>query len=72
MFVITRNGETITGWRAWLIGAVLYVVTAAVLVVVAFVLLGVTLTIAAVLLFIVPLALAFAFIVTRMRSGGPR
>ena len=43
MIVIHRNGETtvITGWRAWLVGAALFVVTTLVVGLVAFLLLGV-------------------------------
>ena len=43
MIVIQRNGETtvITGWRAWLVGAALFVVTTLVVGFVAFLLLGV-------------------------------
>lgn len=72
MFLITRNGKTIvvTGWRAWLAGAIVGIVAALVLVPVAFVVLGLTITLAAVLLFAVPLALLIALIMAAF--GGPR
>ena len=62
MIVIQRNGETtvITGWRAWLVGAVAFVVTTLVMGVVAFVLLGVAITVGAVLMIVIPVAVGLA------------
>ena len=71
MFVIVHNGQTVTGWRAWLLGVVAFVVTAVVLVVVGFIVLGITVTVAAALLFIVPLVVAFAFIASWLRMRRP-
>ena len=71
MFVIVHNGQAITGWCAWLMGAALFIVTAVVLVVVGFIVLGITITVAAALLFIVPLVVAFAFIASWLRMRRP-
>lgn len=69
MIVITRNGQTtvITGWKAWLIGAVAFVVTTALVALFVFVALGIALT-ATVLLFIaVPVAIGVALIGSAFR-----
>jgi hypothetical protein len=71
MFVIVHNGQAITGWRAWLLGIVAFVVTAVVLVAVGFIVLSITITLATALLFIVPLVVAFAFIASLLRTRGP-
>ena len=68
MFVIVHNGQAISGWRAWLLGAVAFVVTAVVLVIVGFIVLGITITVAAALLFIVPLVVVFALIASLLRT----
>jgi hypothetical protein len=70
MFVITWNGKTtvLTGWRAWLVGAVLCVAAALALVVAAFLVLGLTITIAALLLFVVPLAIVIALLSAGLRA----
>jgi hypothetical protein len=64
MIVINRNGQAtvITGWRAWLIGAVGFVAAVLLFGVVAFVMLGVAVTIGAVLLIVVPAAIIMAFL----------
>jgi hypothetical protein len=70
MLIISRDGKTtvVTGWRAWLAGAVLGMVAAIVLVPLAALLLGLTLTIAAFLLFVVPLAIVLAVVSTWIRG----
>jgi hypothetical protein len=52
VIVIQRNGRTtvITGWRAWLLGAVLFVGLTLLMAVLAFVVLGIAVTLGAVLL----------------------
>jgi hypothetical protein len=62
MIVIQRNGQTtvITGWRAWLIGAAVYVGVTLLMALIAFVLLGVAVTVGAVLLIVVPVAIGIA------------
>jgi hypothetical protein len=69
MIVITRNGQTtvITGWRAWLIGLVAFVVTTVVLGVVFFLVLGIALTTTMVLLIAIPLAVGIALIASLFR-----
>jgi hypothetical protein len=64
MLVIQRNGEmtVVTGWRAWVLGAVLFVGLALLLAVIAFVALGVAITIGAVLLIVVPIAIGVAIL----------
>ena len=70
MIVITRNGKTtvITGWRAWLIGAAVFVAAIALLFVIAFVMLGVAITVGAVLLIVVPVAVGVALLASLFRS----
>jgi hypothetical protein len=64
MIVITRNGKTtvVTGWRAWLMGAVAFVLACGLLFLVAFVMLGVAITVGAVLMIVVPVAIGVALI----------
>jgi hypothetical protein len=64
MIVINRNGQVveITGWRAWLIGAVAFVAGVLLIGVIAFVMLGVAVTVGAVLLIVVPAAIVVAFL----------
>jgi hypothetical protein len=64
MIVIQRNGQTtvITGWRAWLIGAALFVGVTLSMALIAFVLLGVAVTVGAVLLIVVPVAIGTAIL----------
>jgi hypothetical protein len=70
MLILSRDGKTtvVTGWRAWLAGAVLGVAAAIILVPLAALLLGLTLTIAAFLLFVVPLAVVLAVVSTWIRG----
>jgi len=64
MIVVTRNGRTtvLTGWRAWLVGAVAFVVSFLLLAVVTFFVLGIAITVGAILLILVPLAIGFALL----------
>ena len=68
MIVINRNGQptVITGWRAWLIGAVAFVASVLLFAVIAFVMLGVAVTIGAVLLIVVPTAILMAFLASAL------
>jgi hypothetical protein len=70
MIVITRNGRTtvVTGWRAWLVGAVAFVAATAVAFLVVFVLLGIALTLAAVLFIVVPILAGIAILASRFRQ----
>jgi hypothetical protein len=56
VIVIERDGKTIviTGWRAWVIGAVAVVVTTAVLAALAFLVLGIAVSMVAFLLIVMP------------------
>ena len=69
MIVITRNGKTtvVTGWRAWLIGAIAFVAACGLLFLIAFVMLGVAITVGAVLLIVVPVAIGLALIASLFR-----
>jgi hypothetical protein len=64
MLVIQRNGRTtvITGWRAWLLAAALFVGLTLLLAVIAFLVLGVAITLGAVLLIVVPVAVGVAIL----------
>ncbi len=68
MIVINRNGQAvvITGWRAWLIGAVAFVAGVLLFGVIAFVMLGVAITLGAVLLIVVPTAIIVAFLASAL------
>ena len=74
MIVIQRNGKTtvVTGWRAWLLGAVAFAVTMVVLWLVFFVLLGVAITVGAVLLIAVPVVVGVALIASIFRGSPGR
>jgi hypothetical protein len=69
MIVITRNGRTtvLTGWRAWLIGAVAFLAACAVVSLIAFVILGVAITVGAVMMIVVPIAVGIALIASLFR-----
>lgn len=69
MIVIQRNGETtvISGWRAWLVGAVAFIVATLLIAVVVFVMLGVAITIGAVLMIVLPVAIGLALIASLFR-----
>jgi hypothetical protein len=74
MIVITRNGRTIvlTGWRAWLAGAALFVAATLVIAVVLFVMLGIAVTIGAVLLIVVPVAIGIALLASLLHRPNLR
>ena len=69
MIVIQRNGETtvITGWRAWLVGAVMFVAATAVIGLVVFLMLGVAITVGAMLMIVVPVAVGVALLASVFR-----
>jgi len=69
MIVITRNGKTtvITGWRAWLIGVVVFVVATTLLALFAFLALGIALTLTMVVFIAVPVAVGVALIASLFR-----
>ena len=69
MIVITRNGKTtvITGWRAWLIGAVVFAATTALVALFFVVALGVALTLTMLLFIAVPVAIGVALIASLFR-----
>jgi hypothetical protein len=64
MLVIEYNGRTIvvTGWRAWVLAAFLFVGLALLAALVAFVVLGVAITVGAVLLIALPIAIGVAIL----------
>ena len=71
MIVITRNGKTtvISGWRAWLIGVLVFVASTIVLALVAFLVLGIALTATMVLFIAVPVAIGIALIASLFRGA---
>jgi uncharacterized membrane protein len=64
MLVIQRNGQTtvVTGWRAWLLAAAVFIGATLVMGLIAFLFLGVAITVGAVLLILVPVAIGVALI----------
>jgi hypothetical protein len=64
VIVITRNGRTtvITGWREWLVRAVMFVATMLVLAILAFVLLGLAVTLGAIAMIVIPAAIIVALL----------
>jgi hypothetical protein len=72
MLVIERNGRTIvvTGWRAWLLGAALFVALTLALFVIAFIVLGIAITVGAVLLIVVPVAIGVALLASLFQPRG--
>jgi hypothetical protein len=70
MLIVSRNGKTtvVSGWRAWLVWAVLCIVASVFIVLAGALALGFALTLAAFLLFVVPLAVAIALITTWIRG----
>jgi hypothetical protein len=69
MIVITRNGKTtvLTGWRAWLTGAAIFVGAVLMFAFIVFILLGVAITVGTVLLIVVPVALGLAILAPLFR-----
>ena len=59
MIVITRNGKTtvITGWRAWMLGAGVFVATTVLVALVAVLVLGIALTVTTLLFIVIGVAL---------------
>ena len=59
MIVISRNGKTtvISGWRAWLIGALAFLAAVVLLCLIAFFMLGIAATAGAIALIAIPAAL---------------
>jgi hypothetical protein len=72
MIVITRNGKTtvLTGWRAWLVGAVAFVASFVLLALFAFFVLGIAITVGAVLLILVPVAIGVALLASVFSGRG--
>ena len=70
MIVVTKNGKTtiLMGWRAWLIGAAIFVATSAFLCLIVFVVLGIAITIGAVLFIVLPIAVGLAILASYFRS----
>lgn len=71
MLVIQRNGKTtvITGWRAWLIGAVVFASVSLLMGLIVFVALGVAVTIGAILLIVIPVIAGIAIIASVFQSA---
>ncbi len=74
MIVIERNGKTtvISGWRAWLAAAAVFVAVTATMFVIAFVLLGVAITVGTVLLIVVPVVVGVALVASLFQSQRTR
>jgi hypothetical protein len=64
MIVITRNGRTtvITGWREWLVRAVVFVAAMLVLAILVFVMLGLAVTLGAIAMIVIPAAIIVALL----------
>lgn len=64
MIVITRNGRTtvITGWREWLVRAVVFVAAMLVLALLLFVMLGLAVTLGAIAMIVIPAAIIVALL----------
>jgi hypothetical protein len=73
MIVIERDGRVIviSGWRAWVIGAITVVLTAIVLGAVAFLVLGIAVSVAALLMILIPTIVVVALLGSflRLRRG---
>lgn len=74
MIVIRRNGQAtvLTGWRAWLAGAGVFIAVAAVLWLVVFVMLGLAITIGTILLIAVPILVVVAIVASLFQSRSAR
>lgn len=70
MLVIERNGRTtvITGWRAWLLAAALFVGLTLLMAVIAFMVLGLAITLGAILLIVLPVAIGVAILASLLQS----
>jgi hypothetical protein len=64
MIVITRNGRTtvITGWREWLVRAIVFVAAMLVLALLLFVMLGLAVTLGAIAMIVIPAAIIVALL----------
>lgn len=62
MLIVTRNGQVITGWKAWLTGIATFIGVSILFAVIAFVGFGVAFTIGAILMIVVPVAFFGALI----------
>ena len=73
MIVIERNGRTIviTGWPAWVVGAVAVVVMATVLALLAFLVLGITVGVVAFMLLAIPTLAIIALLPVLFQSRRP-
>ena len=69
MIVISRNGKTtlISGWRAWLVGALVFGVTTTLVVLCAVLVLGIALTLTMLLFIAVPVAIGAALLTSLLR-----
>lgn len=69
--VISRNGKTtvLTGWRAWLAGALAFIATWGVLGLVAFIVIGVGLTVGVLALLAIPALVGVSLIASAFRRG---
>ena len=73
MIVIRRDGQTvvITGWRAWLVGAVAVLIAWLLLAIVAFFWIGLAVTASLVVLFALPAFLVVALLQMLLRWSAP-
>jgi hypothetical protein len=64
MLVIQRHGRTtvIAGWRAWLLGALIFAGLTLLFGVIAFLAVGIAITVAAILLIVLPVAIGVAIL----------
>ena len=69
MLVISRNGKTtvISGWRAWLVGAVVFVVMTILAAAVAVLALGLALTVTMIVCIAVPVAIGIGLVASLFR-----
>ncbi|HUC46651.1 MAG TPA: hypothetical protein VMR94_08875 [Hyphomicrobiaceae bacterium] len=70
MIVISRNGKTTVfrGWRAWLVGALVFAVTTILVALCAVVALGIALTVTLLVCIAVPVAIGVALLASLLRS----
>ena len=70
MLIIERNGQTtvITGWRAWLLAAALFVGLTLCMAVIVFMVLGLAITLGAILLIVLPVAIGVAILASLLQS----
>jgi uncharacterized membrane protein len=70
MIVISHNGKTavIRGWRAWLVGALVFAVTTTLVALCAFLALGFALTLTLLVFIAVPVAIGVALLASLFRS----